>query len=164
MPIRLPTVDELLKAWKENPNALLIGMVFGFAAGYLVSWLVQINSVARAEFAKDRAEVSERKLAAEHGDLMAKLDASEKRIKVVSDEAADLKNKLTQIDASSTSQEESTKKLLEGKDESYKSSLAKYEDQRSLNAELKRKYDELAVRAKDTKAPSERSLLTAQGE
>jgi hypothetical protein len=81
MPIRLPSVDELLKAWKENPNALLIGMVFGFAAGYLVSWLVQINSVARAEFAKDRAEVSERKLEGEHGDLMAKLDASEKRFK-----------------------------------------------------------------------------------
>jgi hypothetical protein len=157
MPIRLPSVDELLKAWKENPNALLIGMVFGFAAGYLVSWLVQINSVARAEFAKDRAEVSERKLEGEHGDLMAKLDASEKRFKVVSDEAAALKNKLTQIDASSASQEESTKKVLEGKDENYKSLLAKYEDQRTLNAELKRKYDELAVRAKETKALSERS-------
>lgn len=161
MPVRLPSVDELLKAWKENPNALLIGMVFGFAAGYLVSWLVQTNSVARAELAKDRAEVTQKKLEAEHGDLMAKLDASEKRFKVVSDEAAALKNKLTQRDASSASQEESTKKLLEEKDESYKSLLAKYEDQRNLNAELKKKYDQLAARVKDTKAPSERSLLTA---
>lgn len=161
MPVRLPSVDEILKAWEENPNALLIGMVFGFAAGYLVSWLVQINSVARAELAKDRAELSAKSLEAEHGNLMAKLDASEKRVKVVRDEAAALKNKLIQIDASSTSQEESTKKLLEEKDESYKSLLSKYEDQRELNAELKKKYDQLTARAKDTKATSERSLLTA---
>ncbi|MCI0624458.1 MAG: hypothetical protein L0387_22900, partial [Acidobacteria bacterium] len=161
MPVRLPSVDELLKAWKENPNALLIGMVFGFAAGYLVSWLVQINSVDRAELAKDRAEVSAKKLEAVHGDLMAKLDASEERVKVVSNEAAALKDKLTQRDASSASQEESKNKLLEEKDESYKSLLAKYESQRNLNSELKKKYDQLAARAKDTKATSERFLLTA---
>ena len=161
MPVRLPSVDELLKAWKENPHALLIGMVFGFAAGYLVSWLVQTNSVARAELAKDLADLSAKKFEAEHGNLMAKLEASEKRVKVVSDEAAALKVKLTQRDASSASQEESKKKLLEEKDESYKSLHAKYEDQRNLNAELKKKYDQLAARAKDSEATSERFLLIA---
>jgi hypothetical protein len=161
MPIRLPSVDELFKAWKENPSAFLIGAVFGLAAGYLVSWAVQNNSVARAELAKDQAELSARKLEAEKGDLVAKLDVSEKRLKIVSDETATLKTKLAQIDASRASQEESTKKLLEEKDESYKSLLAKYEDQRNLNAELKKNRGDTVVAHAVTKALSERILLTA---
>lgn len=155
MPIRLPSVDELLKAWKENPSAFLIGAVFGLAAGSFVSWAFQSNSVARAELAKDQAGLSARKLEAENGDLMAKLDVSEKRFKGVSDETAAFKNRLAQIDASRASQEESTKKLMEEKDERYKSLLAKYEDQRNLNAELKKnRGDTLVAHGTVTKAPA----------
>ena len=151
MPVRLPSIDELRKAWKENPDAFLVGAVFGIAAGYLVFWLVQSALVARAEFAKDQAVADVRKLEVENGDLKAKLYSTEKRVTIASEEVAAL----------STSQDERTKKLLDEKDESYKSLLAKYDDQRIVNADLKKRYDELAARAKDTKAPSERSPVTA---
>lgn len=161
MPVRLPSIEELLSAWKENPKALFIGAVCGFTAGCLLTWYVVSSVAGQAGFMREQAMAEAKAAGGQRDDLKNRLDEAEKQIKQASSKTNALIEQLSKRDASIVACEDDTKKLLKEKDDALQSVSRKSEAQKTALVELQEKHDALAVRLKELGGTRDRSRLKA---
>lgn len=161
MPVRMPSIEEILNAWKENPRALFIGAVCGFTAGCLLTWYAVSSVAGQAGFMREQAVAEAKAAGAQRDDLKNRLDEAEKQIRQASSKTNALIEQLSQRDASIVAFEDDTKTLLKDKDEALQSVSRKGEAQKAALAELQKKHDALTVRLKQLGGTSDRSRLTA---